>query len=447
MKIIVASDHAGYPLKQFVLEHLAARGLNAADGGPATDEVVVDYPDFASLVGRSIRDGQFDRGILICGTGLGMSIAANRLHGIRAAVCWDVYTARQSRAHNDANVLCMGAWVVTPQRAIGIVDEWLDTKYEHGRHVPRLAKIEQLSNGDQSRGGTFSTRLQTVFRLTISLSPNETVFAPLLFAGRLEQGIRTAAEAGFDAVELSLRTAQDIDVEKVRGLLQDIGLGVSGIATGQSYLHDSLSFCHPDPDVRAACVERIKSLVPIAALLDAVLIFGGIRGRFLGDRETFARQREGAIQAMREVIRLATDQGVRVVVEPINRYETNFINTAVDALTLIDEIGEPSVKVLLDTFHMNIEEADIPGALREAGSRLGYIHFADSNRRAPGQGHTDFIPILTVLSEMGYAGPIGTEILPIPDDRSAALQAGSFLKALGSSRTQPMQVQVDKTQY
>lgn len=427
MRIIVASDQAGFPLKQSILQYLASRGIPAIDGGPATDERVVDYPDFAELVGEAISSGRCDRGVLICGTGLGMSIAANRLRGIRAALCHDVYTAHMARAHNNTNVLCMGAWVVTPQRAEGIVDEWLDADYEHGRHVPRLVKIDNLAQKRQ--GDSAAARSARPFRLTVSLSPNRSVFGPLLFAGRLEEGMRAAASAGFDAVELSLRTDQDIDVKCVKNSLREMSLSVSGLATGQSYLHDSLSLCHPDAQVRSACVARLKSLVPIAAELDAALILGGILGKFLGEPSTWGPQREGAVESMHVVADYAASRGVKTLLEPINRYETNFINTAAEGLAAADAIGVPSVKLLLDTFHMNIEEADIPETLRKTGERIGYIHVADSNRHAPGSGHTPLHEILRTLGEVGYRGFVGAEILPVPDDSSAAERAGAFLRS------------------
>jgi sugar phosphate isomerase/epimerase len=159
------------------------------------------------------------------------------------------------------------------------------------------------------------------------------------------------------------------------------------------------------------------------------MILGGVRGKLAGDPATWEAQREGAIGSMREVARYAASQGVQAVIEPINRYETNFINTAAEGLAAIEAIGEPSVKLLLDTFHMNIEEADIPETVRRAGARIGYVHFADSNRRAPGAGHTRFAEILGALAEVGYGGYVGAEILPLPDDRSAVEQAALFLRA------------------
>jgi sugar phosphate isomerase/epimerase len=121
---------------------------------------------------------------------------------------------------------------------------------------------------------------------------------------------------------------------------------------------------------------------------------------------------------------------VHLLVEPINRYETNFINTAQDGIELIEAIGHPCVKLLLDTFHMNIEEIDPCITIRKAAKHLGYVHFADSNRQAPGRGHINFQAIADVLAEIGYRGFINAEILPIPDDEQALLQTGQYIHSL-----------------
>jgi ribose 5-phosphate isomerase B len=140
MKVAVASDHAGLALKRELLEGLKQRSVEVEDLGPATDESV-DYPDFAGKVARAVSGGQFPLGILICGTGIGMSIAANKYKNVRAAVCTSEFEARMSRAHNDANVLCLGQRVVGAGLAKVIVDAFLEQSFEGGRHQRRIQKI------------------------------------------------------------------------------------------------------------------------------------------------------------------------------------------------------------------------------------------------------------------------------------------------------------------
>ncbi|MEJ2580343.1 MAG: ribose 5-phosphate isomerase B [Acidobacteriota bacterium] len=139
--IVVASDHAGVVLKAEIIEIIGEVGLEVRDLGPA-DESSVDYPDFAHAVAESVGSGEADRGVLICGTGIGMSLAANRHRGVRAALCHDAFTAEMARRHNDANVLCIGARSTGPGVAEQMVRIFLETTFEGGRHLRRVEKIE-----------------------------------------------------------------------------------------------------------------------------------------------------------------------------------------------------------------------------------------------------------------------------------------------------------------
>jgi len=141
MKIAMGSDHAGLELKSAVAEHLRATGHEVVDHGAYEDQSV-DYPDFAHVVGKSVAGGEADRGMLVCGTGQGMAIAANKIPGVRAAVVSDTFSARMAMAHNDARVLCLGQRVVGAGLALDIVDSWLSTDFEGGRHARRVGKIE-----------------------------------------------------------------------------------------------------------------------------------------------------------------------------------------------------------------------------------------------------------------------------------------------------------------
>jgi ribose 5-phosphate isomerase B len=142
-KIAIGADHGGYELKNIILEHLRQAGYTVEDFGTHSPESV-DYPDYAYPVARGVAAGDYDLGILICGTGIGMSIAANKIVGVRAAVCGDTYSARMSRLHNNANILCLGGRVVGPGLALDIVDVWLSTEFEGGRHARRVEKIRQM---------------------------------------------------------------------------------------------------------------------------------------------------------------------------------------------------------------------------------------------------------------------------------------------------------------
>jgi ribose 5-phosphate isomerase B len=141
--VALGADHAGFPLKEDLKTWLIGRGYDVVDLGTQSAESV-DYPDFAVGVGSAVTAGKADRGILVCGTGIGMAMAANKLPGVRAAACSDAFTARMSREHNDANVLALGARITSREAAIEILELWLDTDFAGGRHARRVDKIVAL---------------------------------------------------------------------------------------------------------------------------------------------------------------------------------------------------------------------------------------------------------------------------------------------------------------
>lgn len=143
MKIAIGSDHGGYGLKELIRKHLQEKGFDIKDFG--TDSTAsVDYPDFAKAVGEAVVAEEFQRGILICGTGIGISIAANKIPGVRCALVGDCFSAKATRQHNDANILALGERVVGPGLALEIVDIWLSAEFEGGRHQGRVDKIADI---------------------------------------------------------------------------------------------------------------------------------------------------------------------------------------------------------------------------------------------------------------------------------------------------------------
>ena len=141
----IGSDHGGSALKQEIMKHLTERGIEYRDYGTfSTDSC--DYPDYGEAVGRAVASGECERGIVVCGTGIGISIAANKVHGVRCALCGDCFSAQMAREHNDANVLALGARVLGPGLALKIVDTFLDAEFQGGRHARRVAKITALED-------------------------------------------------------------------------------------------------------------------------------------------------------------------------------------------------------------------------------------------------------------------------------------------------------------
>ena len=143
MRIAIGSDHAGYSLRKAIDAKLRGMGHEVVDCGCDSEESC-DYPEFGEAVGRKVSSGECEMGIVVCGTGLGIAMAANKVKGVRAAVVHDAFTARMSREHNDANVLALGARVLDPDFALELVDLWLTTEFEGGRHARRVSKIDAI---------------------------------------------------------------------------------------------------------------------------------------------------------------------------------------------------------------------------------------------------------------------------------------------------------------
>lgn len=268
------------------------------------------------------------------------------------------------------------------------------------------------------------------FRYGVAMSPHPSVFAPLLFTGKLDEGLLALSKTRLDAVEISMREADELDANWLEKRLAELNLCVSAFATGRMCLEDSLCLSNTNPDIRMQVTKRLIELIKLAARFKASLIIGGVRGKLLGEIDRQAEQRASAIDTIRLCAGVAQDLGVFLLLEPINRNETNFINTSLDGLAFIKEIDHPSIRLLLDTYHMTIEGEDPCIAIRKAGDRLGYIHFADTNRLPPGKGQINFLAIIQTLADIGYRGFITAEILPIPEDVTALVETGQYLYSI-----------------
>jgi D-psicose/D-tagatose/L-ribulose 3-epimerase len=221
-----------------------------------------------------------------------------------------------------------------------------------------------------------------------------------------EHAVRSTREAGYDILEIPALDPAAIDIPHTKAVLAEHG--VRGVCSLGLDLDADIS--SPDPDVVARGQAR---------LADALAVVTGIGGDYLGgavfsalakyDRPLDPRGRENMIAGLRTLARDAAAHGVTVGLEPVNRYESNAINTVADALAVIDEVGEPNVVVHLDVYHANIEETDFVSPVREAGSRLGYVHIGESHRGYLGTGTIDFPAFFGALRDTGYAGPVTFE--------------------------------------
>ena len=221
-----------------------------------------------------------------------------------------------------------------------------------------------------------------------------------------EHAVSSTREAGYDLIEIPALDPAAIDAGHTRSVLADHG--VRGVCSLGLDLDADIS--SPDPDV----VRRGE-----AKLADALAVVAGIGGDYLGgavysalakyDRPLDPRGRDNMVAGLRRLARAAAGHGVTVGLEPVNRYESNAINTVAGALAVIEEVGEPNVVVHLDVYHANIEESDFVSPVREAGSRLGYVHIGESHRGYLGTGTIDFPAFFGALRESGYAGPVTFE--------------------------------------
>lgn len=266
-------------------------------------------------------------------------------------------------------------------------------------------------------------------KLSIVLSTHAAAFQAVAFKGDFETNVAKIAALGYDGVELAVRDPKLVDAGELERVVARHGLAVPAIGTGQAWGEEGLSFTAADPAVREAAIARICSHIPLAERLGALVILGLIRG-VTPAGQSHEQSMSYLVEAIGRCAEAAAGTGVRFALEPMNRYETDLIHTAEEGLELAGRVGAESFGLLLDTFHMNIEEPDIGAGIAACGGRIFHFHVADSNRRHPGAGHLDFGDILEGLAETGYAGFVSGEFLPWPDADRAAQRAIEHLRGL-----------------
>ena len=269
----------------------------------------------------------------------------------------------------------------------------------------------------------------TTMKLSIVLSTHQAGFHAVAFKGDFVENVAKIAALGYDGVELAIRDPRLVDGEQLLGVLANYNLEVPAIGTGQAWGEEGLSFTDPDEDVRRAAIQRVREHVPFASYAGAVIIIGLLRG-IVKPGVSHRQAYDWLVEALRACSEAARPAGVRLALEPINRYETTLVNTVAQGLQLIADVGADNFGLLLDTFHMNIEEPSIEESIRAAGGHIFHFHVADSNRWYPGAGHIDFASVFAALRETGYEGYISGEFMPMPDADTAAQRAIAYLRAL-----------------
>ncbi len=243
----------------------------------------------------------------------------------------------------------------------------------------------------------------------------------------LADGVRGAVEHRFDAVEVFAGSGRELAALDLPRVLDGTGLKVAAVGTGAGFVKHKLTLTDPDPAGRWRAVDHVRDFINEAAGLGAMVIIGSMQGRRQpGEPLDAAAGR--LTDAVGDLARHAVANGVTLLIEPLNRYEGDILNRLDQARTLAEAAG-PGVKILADLFHMNIEEPSVAGALTAVGPWVGHIHLADSNRGAPGSGHTDFAAVVVALRHINYDGYLSAEIFTgSPPELQIALFQSSVLK-------------------
>ncbi|MEZ6060266.1 MAG: sugar phosphate isomerase/epimerase family protein [Planctomycetaceae bacterium] len=255
---------------------------------------------------------------------------------------------------------------------------------------------------------------------------------PFVFHGDVAEGCRTAAELGFDAVELFAESADAISALPLEELLERYQLKLAAVGTGAGMVVHGLSLCDADQTRRAQACDFIRGIIDAGARFGAPAIIGSMQGKW--DDKTDKATAIGYLRdCLNELGEHAKQHDVPLIYEPLNRYETNLATTMAEGVELLKPLATDGVLLLADLFHMNIEEADIAGALRDGGKHIGHVHFVDSNRQAAGRGHIDFAPVAQALADIGYQGYCSAEAFPIPDSVEAARQTMETFRSVFQS--------------
>jgi sugar phosphate isomerase/epimerase len=262
--------------------------------------------------------------------------------------------------------------------------------------------------------------------VTVALVP-QIKSGPWIFWENLKQAMAKSENLGFDGIELFTPDSNAIDREELSYLLKFHKLELAAVGTGAGKVIHGLTLTDPDPEIRENAISFISAMISFGAAFNAPAIIGSMQGNVLAgnDRElTLSWLAEGL-----EILgKKAESEGVFLIYEPLNRYETNLFNTLGSGEDFLESLKTQNVKLLADLFHMNIEEVDLAQSILENAKHIGHIHFADSNRRAIGLGHTEMESVAEAIKSINYEGFISAEVFPYPDPDAAAIETKHAFK-------------------
>jgi len=230
---------------------------------------------------------------------------------------------------------------------------------------------------------------------------------------------------GYEGVELGIKDPSLVEPSRIKETVAKFNLVIPALGTGRAFTEDGISLSSKDKKIRETAIERIRSHIDLASKTSSMVIVGLIRGNVY-DEEGINYFKS----ALRDICHYGRDKGVKILLEPINRYEVNWLNTLEDTYNFIKDLGLDNLGLLIDTFHMNIEEPSIASSIFKSRDLVWHVHIADSNRLYPGAGHIDFKDIFRILSAIGYNGFVSAELINKPDVETAITKTMNFLKGI-----------------
>lgn len=248
----------------------------------------------------------------------------------------------------------------------------------------------------------------------VAIAPSVTAYQ-----GSLEKSFGDLAQLGYDGVELMTLNPGKLDWDEVKKTAEKNKLSVALVCTGEIFGQLKLSFTDKDESVRKEAVSRVHEIIDFASFLGANINIGRVRGQYRDDvpQETTY---QWAVDAFRDISEYAAPKNVKVALESVTLMQTNFINTIADAAKMVDDVNLPNFRLMMDIFHLNIEEKDMYQVIRDYAAYNMHVHLADNNRRYPGHCGLDFGKVIRTFKEVGYDGAFCTEIFQIPDQERAA---------------------------
>ncbi len=264
--------------------------------------------------------------------------------------------------------------------------------------------------------------------VTISLVP-EAKGGPFVLWDGLEEGMKTAATLGYDAVEIFAPGPDAVGVEEVMELIERYGVEISTLGTGAGWVLHGWSLTAAEEASRRHAIDFVKTIIERAAAFGASAIIGSMQGRS-GNGVSRDQALDFLAIALEELGEFVQQHKQALIYEPLNRYETDLINSVRDGVALLNRMENKNLVLLADLFHMNIEEANVGDALREGGKHIGHVHFVDSNRNPAGCGHLDYGPVVEALSDIEFNGYAAAEARPWPTPQAAAASTIDSFKRL-----------------